>query len=470
MAGYQDEPQPPDAEVYIVDGDGSTTSGPRNRSPVAAGRRVGLVLGVAAVFVLGVLVGRTSLSTRTAATNAPTTVTITSPSSAPPPASTSMSPAAITAPSTGGQIQWPLAHGACGRATPQPLIDGAQPLAASVAMQLIAGGDPAPIDLGRGTVGSAAFQADADHVVTAVATARDALVLLVSSCDGGGPGRVVRIPAGGKATDVELPKDTRRATLVSGGDRVWVAASPGSYGFGPVTLIAADGSGDTATLPGGMEPLSAVGRRIIGQFASGGLSGGLFGVFDTDRGDVVAQFGAPQEKAVNAVADGDYVITSPWVCGAACEVRRYTISTAAELSVRLTPASDALLSGGGAISPNGILAAIPLFAQPPSPQPFDPYTLGTDRPNDTTRVGLLDLGTGSVRALPGLTLGAGMSPALAFSPDGRWIIVAVGEGYRTRLLLYTSDGDGPYDPDIDIPGLVPSPPAFARPADSGHDG
>jgi hypothetical protein len=158
------------------------------------------------------------------------------------------------------------------------------------------------------------------------------------------------------------------------------------------------------------------------------------------------------------------------VCGAACEVRRYTISTAAELSVRLTPASDALLSGGGAISPNGILAAIPLFAQPPSPQPFDPYTLGTDRPTDATRVGLLDLGTGSVRALPGLTLGAGMSPALAFSPDGRWIIVAVGEGYRTRLLLYTSDGDGPYDPDIDIPGLVPSPPAFARPADSGHDG
>jgi hypothetical protein len=62
-----------------------------------------------------------------------------------------------------------------------------------------------------------------------------------------------------------------------------------------------------------------------------------------------------------------------------------------------------------------------------------------------------------------------MSPALAFSPDGRWIIVAVGEGYRTRLLLYTSDGDGPYDPGIDVPGLVSSSPALARPADSGHD-
>jgi hypothetical protein len=28
-----------------------------------------------------------------------------------------------------------------------------------------------------------------------------------------------------------------------------------------------------------------------------------------------------------------------------------------------------------------------------------------------------------------------MSPAQAFSPDGRWIIVAVGEGNRTRMLL-----------------------------------
>jgi hypothetical protein len=212
------------------------------------------------------------------------------------------------------------------------------------------------------------------------------------------------------------------------------------------------------TLPGGLEPLGGVGRRVVGQYSIGGMPSGLFGVLDTDKRSIVRQFGTSESSAMNAVADGDYVIAAPWVCGKSCEVHRFAIATGAERGTRLAPASDTVLSGGGVISPDGMLAAIPLYAQPPSPEPFDPYRLGTDRPNEATRVGLLDIDTGTVRALPGLTLGAAMSPALAFSPDGRWIVVAVGEGYRTRLLRYTADGDGPYDPGIEIPGLVSSPP------------
>lgn len=497
MAGYE-ESQPPDPEVFIVDGDQSLppdSGREAARRPASALRRIGAVLGVTAVFALGVLVGRTSLDNRTDATAPVTTPTA---ADMPPPTTGQRSPAAtaatadITASSTGatGTLSHPatvtaaIAGGqryavpsACGRWAMPPHLDGVRPLAATVDLRLIAGGDPAPVNLGTRTVSGALYEPDTTHFVANIAAGRGVLIVHEMPCDGGGPGRIIRIPMGtdtrssattatSAAAKIPLPDGTRRVSLIAGGDRVWVAASPGSYGYGPVTLIAADGSGDTATLPESLEPIGAVGPRIIGQYGLGGLSSRSFGVFDTETGKIVTRFGGSGTTAANAVAGGNTVVTAPWVCGASCEVRSYTISTGAERSVRMTPASDALLAGDGAVSPNGLLVAAPLYAQPRSPAPFAPYRLGLDSPHESTRIGLMDLDTGRVRALPGLTLDATASPALAFSPDGRWIVVAVGDGYKIRLLLYTAGGDGPFDPGITVPGLVASPPLAMLPVAS----
>jgi hypothetical protein len=462
MAGYDDR-QPPDVEIYIEDGDGPGAPG-TGRAPGGrrgAGRRLGVVLAVAAVFALGVVVGRSSVTVPGAST-AVTTLRPTGARATPSATGSTRVSAPATSNPAGTMIPRESAMesavpGACGHRVQAPRIEGTLPLGDAVAMHVIAGGDPAPANVGDDTVGGALFTPGIDEVVTSIAAVRDAAVLLVAPCSGGGPGRVVRVSPGRDATAILLPDDTRRVMLIAGGARVWISASPGSYGFGAVTLLAADGSGDTVTLPGGLEPLGGVGRQVVGQYSIGGVPGGLFGVLDTDSGGMVRQFGASEGTAMNAVVDGQYVIAAPWVCGAACDVLRYRVDTGELHRTRLHPASDRILSGGGAVSPDGRRAAIPLYAQPPSPEPFEPYRLGIDSPNQVTRVGLLNLDTGHVRALPGLTLDGTVSPALAFSADGRWIVVAVGAGYRTRLLLYTSDGAGPYDPHVDIPGLVSSP-------------
>jgi len=497
MAGYDDEARPSDAEVYIVDDDdppeagyGRPTGRPTDRPPRAAGRRLGAVLGAVAVFALGVVLGRTSLGVQGAATaphtpssSAVTTGGITTtalpdtspPTASPPPAAPrTAAPRAAPLTSLGafpaqdanGHDRWPTVSGACGRDMPQPLIENAHPLEADVAVHLVAGGDPAPVSLGNGTVGARLFEPDAGQSVTDVAADADGAVLLLTPCSARGPGRVVRVAPGGNVTDIPLPDGTLRAQLIPGGDRIWVAASPGSYGFNPVTLIAADGSGDAATLPRGLEPLAGHGGRIVAAYGGSGMPNGLLAIIDPATGGIVKRFGTTDSEGMLAIAGGDYVIAAPWVCGDACSIRRYRIDTGEQATVPLSPASDAILSGGGVISPDGRFAAIPLYGQAASPAPFQPYRLGAAGDDRFTRVGLVNLRDGTVLALPGLTLGATTPPALAISPDGRWIVVAVGAGYKTRLLLYTADGDGPFDPHIDIPGLVASPPLAVAPLPS----
>lgn len=328
-------------------------------------------------------------------------------------------------------------------------------------MRLVTGGDPAPVNLADGVVGPVLFEPDTATYIADLALAGNETVLLVKPCDGTETDLVVRVTSDGDVTDVALPDDLRRVALVRGGKRVWVAVSAGSYGYSPVTLVAADGSGDTVTLSDGFEPLSARGQQIVSQYGFGGMSRSSFRIFDIVSGKIDSQFGDPPtlggSVATNAKASGDYIIAAPWVCESTCEVTRYKISAGAKHSAALEPASDRILStGSAAIKPDGTVAAIALYNQPLPPAPFLPYQQVTDGGQGVTRVGLLNLDNGTIRALPGLALGAG-DPRLAFSPDGKWLVVAVGAGYKTRVLLYTADGDGPYDPRIDVPGLVLSP-------------
>lgn len=479
MAGYEDESQLPDAEVYIVDADGPSRPRPvsepggQHTRPPAIGRRVAAVLGAAAVFALGVFVGRTSSRTAGVGDTATVTATVTAapsgsvanPTTAPSTSTSASRTGAVALPAQGadGHDAWPTVPGACGRAMPQPRIENARPFDGTVDVRVVSGGDPAPADLGTGTVGGVLFAPEPGQSVTDIAIDADGAVLLLTPCSARGPGRVVRVSHGGSVTGIGLPDNTLRARLISGGDRIWVAASPGSYGLNPVTLIAADDSGDAVTLPRGLEPLAGHGDRIVAQYGGSGMPNGLLAVIDPGTGRIVKRFGATNSDGMLAVAGGDYVIAAPWVCRTACDVRRYRIDTGEQHTVPLSPSSDAILSGGGVISPDGRFAAVPLFGQAASPQPFQPYRLGAASDDRFNRVGLLNLEDGTVRLLPGLTFGAATPPGLAVTPDGRWIVVAVGDGYKTRLLLYGASGDGPYDPRIDIPGLVASPPLALAP-------
>lgn len=481
-----DESRPPEIEVFITDGDGPGAphhTAPRRiaRLPMSAGRRLGIIAGVVAVFAFGVVVGRGTLRVQPGVATGESTTSV-SPNRHSGSAATSSvggrrdrssgTPTAVSSPIEAATVpptsteeatgSWPLVPGACGRNVPKPLIEAAEPLTANVGIRLVTGGDPAPVSLADRTVGSALFEPDATHYVADIASVGNQVVLLIGNCDGAEPGRVFRATGAGKVADVALPDDVRRVALIHGGQRPWVAVAAGSYGFSTVSLVAADGFGGTVTLPTGFEPLSAEGQQIVGQYASGGMPLSSFGIFDLDSGKVVTQFGDVPEVggsvATNAFSSGDYLIAAPWVCESSCRLTRYQISTGEKHSATLDPASDRILSTVAvAISPDGAVAAIALYNQPLPPAPFLPYEKVTDGGQGMTRVGLVDLDDGTVRALPGLAMGSETSPGLAFSPDGEWLVVAVGAGYKTRLLLYTADGAGPYDPQIEVPGLAGSP-------------
>lgn len=434
--------------------------------------------------------------------------------------------------------------------TPTPLLDTDGPTRGTVTARIVTGGDPTPVDLASSAVGSAVFSPDHAHTVIDIAVGPSDVVLLVANCTGDEPGRAVRIDSDGKTGTIPRPKQARRVSLVHGGDRVWVATSPSSFGYGPVTLLAADGSGVTRTLPDGLEPIGARGHQVIAQYTAGGMPIGRFAVYDVKTRDVVLRFGTvpatggvggpggatgqptattgssatgetssvtgesksatgetsgatskiaatghsthttesaaatgstgpgestapttsnttsgsstagestatdtdPTAGAVNAILDGEYLVTAPWVCGTSCAVRRYDVRDGTEDHVALDPPVDRLLAGGGTVSPDGSEVAIPLFFQPPAPAPFDPNWRPSTGRDGTTRIGLLGLDTGTVRALPGLTLGPFDVPAMAFSPDGKWLIVAVSAGDQTRVVVYDDVGNGPHDPNVRVPG------------------
>lgn len=466
----------PVAEVVVIGDDDPSEfahqAGPRPRGIAV---RFGLVLAAVALFAAGVVLGRGSVTTQPGTAQPDPAATVTT-STSPADASSvtvTLQPDTVT---TWGfdlaQPAWPTTTGLCGVANLKPFVDGARPLTEPVDLRLVTGGNPATVDLAAGTVSAPLFTAGSPHYVADLASDPMGIVVLMSHCDDESAFKhVIRVSPYGES-EIPLTADTSRARLISGGNRVWVELPPeGAYGYNPIMLAAADLTGASVTLPAGLIPLGVYSGQgptdlIVGQyrFGRGGLPSDSFAMVNTATGKVTREFGPADHDAdtindsdvVNAQMSGRFVIAAPWSCEGTCPLRRYDLATGAESSVELHPAADHLLSGlTVAISPSGGLAAVELYDQPASPAPFDP-----SRRSDGTqlaRIGLIGLDDGSVRALPGITLGSEQSPALTFSPDGRWLVVAIADGDSTRLLLYTADGDGPYDPGLTVPGPVDSP-------------
>src|SRR5690606_7949758 len=102
--------------------------------------------------------------------------------------------------------------GACGRRVQAPRIEGVLPLGDAVMMHVIAGGDPAPANVGDDTVGGALFTPEIDEVVTGIAAAQDAAVLLVAPCSGG----VLDTDSGGMVRQFGASEGTAMNAVVDG--------------------------------------------------------------------------------------------------------------------------------------------------------------------------------------------------------------------------------------------------------------
>jgi hypothetical protein len=67
---------------------------------------------------------------------------------------------------------------------------------------------------------------------------------------------------------------------------------------------------------------------------------------------------------------------------------------------------------------------------------------------------VLDLRTGTVQLLAGVTLAADTGSRLAFSRDSGWLLIALNEGDRARLLVWRPGWPGPKESPAELPGRI----------------
>jgi hypothetical protein len=147
-----------------------------------------------------------------------------------------------------------------------------------------------------------------------------------------------------------------------------------------------------------------------------------------------------------------------------CTVNRQSVTGGPAASYRLPrPAFT------GVVSPDGRLIALTLerAGQDPRYEHDDPrYAQGSPIP--PSDIALLHLDTGRLEIVPGIEVPAKTSPGLAFSADGRWLVIALDAGPQTRLLAWRAGLAHPFEstpitgPAVDPPPLLVLPPRADR--------
>jgi hypothetical protein len=74
----------------------------------------------------------------------------------------------------------------------------------------------------------------------------------------------------------------------------------------------------------------------------------------------------------------------------------------------------------------------------------DPH-LSSEHPLPPTDLAVLDLGSGGLHLVPGVELSAKAPPGLSFSPDSRWLVIALNGRQSIRVLAWHPGLDRPYE-------------------------
>jgi hypothetical protein len=91
----------------------------------------------------------------------------------------------------------------------------------------------------------------------------------------------------------------------------------------------------------------------------------------------------------------------------------------------------------GTVSPDGTQVALLLEA--------DRASRDDDHPFPPSNVAVLNLRTGQLDVVPGVTVPAKAFPGVAFSADGRWLGMALDAGTSTRMLAWRPGLGRPYE-------------------------
>lgn len=238
--------------------------------------------------------------------------------------------------------------------------------------------------------------------------------------------RVLRIGADGNASVVTL-SGFASAVLADGPD-AWSVTFPDEQhpqGF----LVPLDG-GKLVWLPAGFWPAAITDGVVIGTADSPPA----VLLVDATTGYVRANLGKGSDLAA-----GHGLVLWTDACDIAsdkpkpCTLRRRSIGGGATFSYHLPRPPIT-----GVVSPDGRQVALTLERARPDPR----YQPGIPLPND---IAVLHLDTGKLEIVPGIETAAKISPGLAFSSDGHWLVIALDAGAKTRLLAWRPGLTHPYE-------------------------
>ncbi|MGH8860055.1 MAG: hypothetical protein ACRDVG_02270, partial [Jatrophihabitantaceae bacterium] len=193
------------------------------------------------------------------------------------------------------------------------------------------------------------------------------------------------------------------------------------------------GSAHRVRLPRGFEPAGITRGVVVGGVPSGNSY--LVVLVDAASGAVRGILGTGFTLAI-----GHGLVVWAYGCYASidqpCTLHSTAVAGGESATFRLPRPPG---SSGGILSPDGGRIAFTME------RAAQDTRFGQGHPIPPTDIAILDLRTGRLEIVPGIELPAKSATGLAFSPDGRWLVIALDAGTRTRLLAWRSGLAHPYE-------------------------
>ena len=340
---------------------------------------------------------------------------------------------------------WPTAAGACGNEAYLPLL-AVRPLRVRTGLTVLLGGAGlrlVDVDTGATRPVVPPGGAGGGQVVElAGPTEGPAAAVRVTCRDMMSPaGTVLTIDPTGLTVETAVAR--RVDALVAGPDAAWAFRYPTEPSGRRIVLRPVDG-GDPMRLPAGFDVTAATRQDFVGSVVRVGTA-------PADGETEVAAVSREDPAALRRLGRG-YVMAA---AGGTVLTGRCQPNETCELSWIEAGDSRAFPLPAGrfitsrvVLDEDGRYAAFQLARPAPDPR-FDP-----GHPGGPSDLAVLDLRTRRLSVVPGIELAPKASVGVAFSRDGRWLLIALNEGRRARLLVWRPGMDRPMVSPARLPGRV----------------
>jgi hypothetical protein len=261
-------------------------------------------------------------------------------------------------------------------------------------------------------------------------------------CGGTGPSRILQLNKDGSAAYVGNLRSSE--SILADGDRAWIATAP-MHGLPSIRPLA---NGPRVNLPANTYPVAIENGVVVGTRGSDGVGEHRLEellLIDARTGQVVATRTGAFSQVVG-VGAGRVL----WTSG--CEPTadrpcRLDLLGLDGSEIRHYALPRPVLAG--TVNADGTRVALLLESAN--------RRLSSGHPFPPSNIAWLDLRTGRLKVIPGVTVPAKSMPGLAFSPNGHWLGIALDGGTYTRVLAWRPGIGRAYEL-ADLPGPNYGPP------------